>query len=171
VRVSQPESICCSAVLFVLVLLAAELSAAWAGGPCVGEAPASVLDCLVQAYQTRDVEAIDALYAPDFEFWFGTEESHTSWGRVEELESATNMFANARVQEIRLELDGAREVVSGTEPNTWIIRGVYAHIRVTADQSAEPYKVEGQDHEFLVRLVAEPTPHWQIYRWTDPNSK
>jgi hypothetical protein len=160
-----------SAVLFVLGLLAAVSPAVLAGGPCIGEAPTSVLECLSQAYETRDLETIEALYAPDFEFWFGTEESHTSWGREDEIKSAANMFTHGKVQAVSLEFDVAREVVSGTEPNTWILRGVDSRLTIKASDSAEPYLAELKNGEFRVRRIAEPTPHWQIYRWTDPNER
>ena len=170
-RVNGPDSIRGVRVLFVLGLLMAVTSAAFAGGPCVGDAPESVLDCLARAYEARDLAAIEALYAPDFEFWFGTDASHTAWGREDEVKSAANLLANEKVRGIRFEIVGVPESVPGIEPNTWIIRGVDSHLEIAADQSAEPYKVEGKDHEFLVRRLTEPTPHWQIYRWTDPNKQ
>jgi hypothetical protein len=168
-QVILPGSLCRVLVRAVLVLLVVSAPAALAGGPCVGEAPTSVLECLAQAYQARDVEAIDALYAPDFEFWNGTEESHNSWGRDEELKSATNLFTSKRVQEIRFGYEAPHEVVSGTEPNTWILRGVAMHLQLKDEQSPEPITIDGEKMEFRIRLVAEPSPHWQIYRWTDPN--
>lgn len=84
------------------------------------------------------------------------------------METARGMFTT--VQEIRLEIGSAREVVPGSEPSTWVIRSVDARLRVSVDKMPEPYKADSEDQEFVVRRVVEPEPHRQIYCWTDPNA-
>ena len=164
-----PRNVRCIRAVVILLGSLLTCSDGNAESLCTGDDPAAVLDCLVHAWEGRDIQALEALYAPDFRFGLGRGEAQTEQSREEELGSARRLFANAGVQEIGLELAGTREVLPGSEPDTWIIRAVETQLRIKMSQQTEPFQVTASDQELLVRRVAEPEPHWQIYRWTDPN--
>lgn len=139
---------------------------------CTGDKPESVLDCLVRAYESRDVEALEGLFAPDYTFVFGEASGSPSWSGADEVGSVSNLFRSSNVRSIRLEVVGNAEVLPGEDPETWVVRGVGRHLTVSTkgeggEGGPQDYNVDTERNEFRVRWIAEPETHWQIFRWTD----
>jgi hypothetical protein len=163
----QPRSLLnlCLLALFSLLLALPGV----AGAFCATESPESVLTCLVEAFESRDIDACLDLFSEDFVFQFGSD-AETSWGLDEEEQAYRNLFSHPDIIEIRLQLHDYR-VTEGEHADTWILEDVAATLTVTQanSKSDEPLelKAEKKNNIFHVRRVTHPEVHYEIFKWID----
>ncbi len=129
---------------------------------CAVDGPASVLACYERAYAERDLDLLDALLAPDYQFFFHP--GNTSWGREQDLEMTAGLFTAPDVREIDLKLEGEYTTSEGPEAGTWVLEGVTTRLRVEEKQQLQ-LVIPGI--RILVREVPEPEPHFVIVEWHD----
>lgn len=160
-------------VIVALVILAGAPCASLASdGPhtlfCATGDPASVLTCLARAYADRDLPALRALFADDFQFVAGDEAN--TWNVDVEMSMHEKMFASPDVQKLALTIAEGYDVAATGAADTWVISGVTATLELSVMMGGElkhpTVTVSGQ--EFRVRLVREPEAHFVIVRWWQP---
>ena len=151
--------------LFLLTLLATAVPAE--SEFCAVDGPASVLACYEKAYAERDLDLLDALLAPDYQFFFHP--GNTSWGRAEDLESAASMFSAPWIKAINIEIGGEYTTSEGPEADTWILEGITATIRLEVEK--QPIMAATQEMRILVREVPEPEPHFVVVERHDTKGK
>lgn len=150
--------------LTVLLLLTAVTTGVPAESEfCAVDGPASVLACLEKAYAERDLEQWDALFAPEYRFFFGP--GGTSLGRTEEMESAAKMFTDPGVRKLTVKVEGDYTVTKGPEPDTWVLDGMKSTISIEMEEQQLQAAIESM--RLLVREVPEPEPHFVIVEWHD----
>lgn len=143
-----------------------------AGAFCARESPESVLSCLVDVYETRDIDAYAELFTEDFVFQFGSD-PEISWGLDQELEAHRKLFSHPDIIDIKLELHG-HDLRDGDEPDTWILTNVSMTLTVmqTHPESGEPMELHSVESDtiFYVKRVTNPEVHYVIYKWiSHPN--
>jgi hypothetical protein len=163
----------CAVVLIVLVMLAGAPFVSLAGdGPrssfCATGDPSSVFTCLTSAYADRDLQALRALLADDFQFVPGDEAN--AWGVDVEMGMHEKLFVSPDIQKLALAIAEGYEVAAGGAPDTWVISGVTAQLALSVMKDGEPkqHTVTVSGQEFRVRLVREPEAHFVIVRWWQP---
>jgi hypothetical protein len=106
--------------------------------------------------------AYDRLLAPDFRFVQGED----SLNRHQDLALARGLFG--RAVDLTLTFGDGYEVVEGPDADTWTLRNLSANIVVIEREDGKKHEVQSQATELVVRRVAEPVPHFEITRWSQP---
>lgn len=134
---------------------------------CATKDPQSVLQCLEEAFDSRDIILYEKLLAPDFKFSFVVE--GTGWDRRQDLASVGDLFANSLVSGIDYELEKEVQVTPGKEPGTWLLHGMTSVLRMemVVKGSATPLEVRCEKMTFLVQRIERPEPHYVILEWQD----
>jgi hypothetical protein len=127
------------------------------------------MKCLVSAYESHDVEALEVLLASDYQYVFGDNEAIVD--RSKEIEVSRKLFSDASVHSVGLDLVPTSELVTGTEANTWKLPvAVNLHIDKMVDGQVEAYDSKAIC-EIWIRLEKDVEPHYVIYRWLEQKAK
>ena len=144
-------------------LLSGSVGAFSAVAACTREKPENVLDCLADAYTTRDSVALSQLLADDYRYCFPHE--LTCWGRDRDLKAAGAMFRAAIA--IQFSVDGTRTVSPGSEPETWILSSAEPTMVIETVVAGETkqFKTGGGTSKIWIRRMTDPKPHFVVFRW------
>lgn len=152
------------------LLLLAAFSTHVLAAPCVGKDPTAVLTCYVAAYEGRDLSALDALLASDYQFVrFEGEKDSYHLGRAEDLITTKRMFEDPTLRALHLVL--GKPIVTPIEKPTsgtreWKLSGMHWLLTLDAvnEGKTTTYTVDHPDMWLSVREVTEPTRHFEIFR-------
>lgn len=166
---TQPLRIALLVVTAVTIAVVAIPQARGGTSFCATEKPEDVLKCFTQAYAERDVQAYGALFAPDYAYFYG-DSSRSMGGRDTEITSITKIFNPDSVKSLSASFNKDFVVQTGSTPHTWTIRNVHCVISLDDFRKGEiqHYDVTNGGMEIHVRRVADPLPHFEIYRWWAP---
>lgn len=148
----------------------------------------NILANLIRAYQEKNAEEYAKLFDPSYQYTFAPQDVGgpynipTSWGRAEELTSATRMFEGALNRDgyapESITLSFTIGVPTGTElDSTWtkvVLSNVYLSVLARSPSSQDPliYQVIGDKEDFYFVETSETAPGtqqkvWKIVRWED----
>jgi hypothetical protein len=189
-----PRGPCCTPEGSCVMTVQADCLGIWTqGGSCMWSScghfppssPANVLANLRTAYEDRDIEDYERLFAEDFTFVFSPAsipEPHdptpAQWGRNEEFTSTENMFRDELVDRVSLEWvigvpEHADSVMYG--PRAWKVKVDTVNLQVDTRSAAGVrliLQVPGTTEMFYFRqepsrLASDGRPSWFIFRWED----
>jgi hypothetical protein len=143
----------------------------------------NVLANLKASYESREYSEYRKLFDADYRFHFNPVDTHgdhptpESWGFIDEMASARNMFVDQFVEVIRLDftLDIPERADSLTfGPNAWKVRMTESNLRVvTRDAQGDPLTllVPGTTEVFYLRQssteLVDGRLKWYVFRWDD----
>ncbi|MBU1949393.1 MAG: hypothetical protein KJ927_11815 [Candidatus Eisenbacteria bacterium] len=131
---------------------------------CHGQGPEIILDCLSAAYDNLNIEEYESLLAEDFRVEYS--DMDTSWGLEGELKAVRSSFENFRAGSISISFNDDFTITEGSSPDTWEFTNLAATLEFDKDGPGEEQPVIGQVQNFtmIVMKVADPHPHYVIYR-------
>jgi len=125
------------AVLAATCVVAVPLLPALAA--CEGETPLSVLDCYSQAYEDRDVDALDEVYASEYTWIDIVPPGALVFQRADAMKSAVGMFGHPDARALSLSFGGDFALVEDETDGTWRIEGVEVTLEALYGDGDKPY--------------------------------
>ena len=141
--------------------------------PTLGNTPAQVLRSLIYAFNSCNIETLDAALADDFTFHFDEDDIGNvigdyvipaTWDREDFLAACGNMFTEA----YSIDLDVAYESIGGPEDGAteFTARDVYVRLLVMVD-ATNGFRGQGYCDFRFVNEGADGTDDWLITDWWD----
>lgn len=135
------------------------------GAPCIGEDASVILDCLEEAYDSRDLDGFIDLLAVDFAYYF--RDNPNAFPRDSEIDAIAHLFADESVLSTNLEVLEGFTVSEGPEPKTWVISNLQLQLELELSKDGQFHKLVGKPENCVlhVRQVPEGGNCFEIYRW------
>lgn len=158
-----------SLVFFLVIPLLPVTSQATEELYCSGSGPACVLACITSAEQTRNIDLYSSLLADDYRYVLGNGEM-AGWGRNEEIMAFTSSI-NDSARTWSADFAEGWSVSPGDSTDAWVLSNVNVLITITPKDTSKPaQKLQKTGMNYYVRAVAEPQPHFVIYRVYEPEN-
>jgi hypothetical protein len=138
------------------------------------ESPEQVVQGIMVAYETRNDSLYAAFLAENFRYIFEPEGADSAdvltWGKGEEVMSASSLFRTPDVATVRLVLNaGAARAENGGVggEERWVVPVTGGQLTISV-KDKEPTVVNLNRQELVMRRVpASPKPRWQVVEWHD----
>jgi hypothetical protein len=136
------------------------------------ESPERVVQGIMKAYETRDDSLYAAFLAEDFAYTFeppsGDAGDVLTWGKSEEVLSASSLFGTGDVQSVRLTLNaGPARSSNGPGGRERMTVPVSGGELVIAVKDKEPTVVKLNRQELVLERQGEGKGRWIVVEWHD----
>lgn len=136
--------------------------------------PTKVVEGIMHAYETRDVDLYASFLSDDFRYYFEPQGADSAdvlgWGKEEEVVATGNLFRTQDVESLAYSLEfGKAKSATGAGREDWMIVPVSGGEMVVAVHDKEPMEVVLNRQEIVLRPLGggNASRKWEVIEWHD----